>query len=50
VFFVKPDQVGVRNLAETGKDLSKAINKQIPKDNGYGSVSNLSQYLVDTSR
>jgi hypothetical protein len=50
LFFSKPDQVSVRNLAETGKDLSRAINKQIPKDEGYDSVSNLSQYLVNTSR
>jgi len=48
VFIPKPDQVSVRNLAETGKDLSKAIEKQIPKDKGYDSVRNLSQYLIET--
>lgn len=48
VFFPKPDQVSVRNLAETGKDLSKAIRVQIPKDKGYDSVRNLSQYLIET--
>jgi hypothetical protein len=48
VFFPKPDQVSVRNLAETGKDLSKAIKTQIPKDKGYDSVRNLSQYLIET--
>lgn len=48
VFSGTPDQMGVRNFAETGKDLSKAINKQIPKDKGYDTVSNLSQYLIRT--
>jgi hypothetical protein len=48
VFVPKPDQVSVRNLAETGKDLSKAIEKQIPKDKGYDAVRNLSQYLIET--
>jgi hypothetical protein len=48
VFFPKPNQTGVRNLAETGKDLSKAINTQVPKDKGYDSVYNLSQYLIET--
>ena len=48
LFIPKPDQVGVRNLAETGRDLSKAIRKQVPKDKGYDAVSNLSQYLIET--
>jgi hypothetical protein len=48
VFAGTPNQMGVRNFAETGKDLQKAIDKQIPKDKGYGSVSNLSQYLIRT--
>jgi hypothetical protein len=47
VFFPKPNQVGVRNLAETGKDLSKAIENKIPKDKGYGEVYNLNQYLIE---
>jgi hypothetical protein len=48
VFHPKPDQVGVLNLAETGKDLSKAIRTQVPKDKGYAVVNNLSQYLIET--
>jgi len=48
VFIPKPDQVSVRNLAETGKDLERAIRKQIPKDRGYDVVRNLSQYLIET--
>lgn len=48
VFIPKPNQMSVRNLAETGKDLSKAIEKQIPKDKGYDAVRNLSQYLIET--
>ena len=48
VFHPKPDQVGVLNLVETGKDLSKAIRTQIPKDKGYDVVHNLSQYLIET--
>jgi hypothetical protein len=48
VFHPKPSQVSVRNLAETGKDLSKVIREQIPKDKGYDAVRNLSQYLITT--
>lgn len=48
VFVPKPNQTNVRNLAETGRDLSKAIEKQIPKDKGYATVKNLSQYLIET--
>lgn len=48
VFAGTPDQMGVRNFAETGKDLSRAINNQIPKDKGYDTVRNLSQYLIQT--
>lgn len=48
VFAGTPDQMGVLNLAETGKGLEKALEKQIPKDKGYGTVSNLSQYLIST--
>lgn len=48
VFSGTPDQMGVRNFAETGKDLSKALKKQIPNDKGYDTVSNLSQYLIRT--
>lgn len=48
VFHPKPDQIGVLNVAETGKDMSKAIRTQVPKDKGYDAVHNLSQYLVRT--
>lgn len=48
VFAGTPAQMGVRNFAETGRDLQKAIDKQIPKDKGYDTVSNLSQYLIST--
>jgi hypothetical protein len=40
--------MGVRNFAETGKDLQKALDRQIPKDKGYDTVRNLSQYLIRT--
>lgn len=48
VFAGTPDQMGVRNFAETGKDLQKAIHTQIPRDKGYDTVKNLSQYLIRT--
>jgi hypothetical protein len=48
VFLAKPRHTGVRNLVETGEDLSHALDKQIPKDKGYDAVSNLSQYLIET--
>jgi len=48
VFAGTPNQMGVRNFAETGRDLSRALDKQIPKDKGYDAVSNLSQYLIST--
>ena len=48
VFKPAPNDVGVKNLAETGKDLSKAIKDQIPKDKGYETVNQLSQYLIRT--
>lgn len=48
VFAGTPDQMGVRNFAETGKDLSKALDRQVPRDKGYDTVSNLSQYLIRT--
>lgn len=48
VFSPTPDHNSVRNLVETGKDLSKPINKQIPRDKGYDVVRNLSQYLIRT--
>ena len=48
VFAGTPAQMSVLNFAETGKDLQKALNKQVPKDKGYDTVSNLSQYLIRT--
>lgn len=48
VFAGTPNQMGVRNLAETGRDLSKALDRDVPKDKGYDAVSNLSQYLIRT--
>jgi IS5 family transposase len=48
VFYPKPNQIGVLNLAQTGKDLAKAIEKKVPKDKGYDTVKNLSQYLIET--
>jgi hypothetical protein len=48
VFIPKPNQVSVRNLAETGEDLQNAINHRIPKDKGYSAVRNLSQFLIET--
>ena len=43
-----PRNVAVRDFAETNKDMSKAIDKQIPKDKGHKTVKNLSQYLIET--
>lgn len=48
VFAGTPNQMGVRNFAETGHDLQKALDKQVPKDKGYDAVRNLSQYLIRT--
>jgi hypothetical protein len=56
VFQPKPRNMNVLNLANKGwpgtsedyGDMEKAIRKQIPKDKGYATVSNLSQYLVET--
>jgi hypothetical protein len=48
VFSPTPNILGVLNLAQTGKDLSNAVQNQIPKDKGYDAVRNLSQYLIET--
>jgi len=48
VFPSTPNNVGMLNLAETGKDLSKALETKVPKDKGHDAVSNLSQYLIET--
>lgn len=46
VFSPSPKDMGVRQFAEKGKDLSKALENQVPKDKGFGNVRNLSQYLL----
>lgn len=48
VFTPTPNNTGVLNLVQTGKDLSKALATQVPKDKGYDVVKNLSQYLIRT--
>lgn len=48
VFTATPDSTGVLNLAQSGKDLSKTLSRQVPKDKGYDVVRNLSQYLIRT--
>lgn len=48
VFLAKPRDVSVRSLADTGKDMERAIKTQIPRDKGYDAVKNLSQYLIET--
>ena len=48
VFNPSPKDVGVLNLVETGKDLSKALDEQVPKDKGHGLIDNLSEYLLRT--
>lgn len=48
VFAGLPKNMGVLNYAETGRGLEKALNKQVPKDKGYDTVSQLSQYLIRT--
>lgn len=47
VFSPTPNTMGVLNLAQTGKDLTRAID-QVRKDKGYETVNNLSQYLIWT--
>lgn len=48
VFTPTPNDTGVLNLAETGRDLQRAIKHTIPEDEGYDTVRNLSQYLIET--
>lgn len=48
VFTPTPNNTGVLSLAQSGKDLSKALSSQVPKDKGYDVVRNLSQYLIRT--
>lgn len=48
VFPATPNHVGVYSLAESGKDRSKAVDRQVEKDKGHDVVNNLSQYLIST--
>jgi hypothetical protein len=56
VFQPKVKNMNVLDLARKGwpgenddyKDMDRALRVQIPKDKGYDTVSNLSQYLVET--
>lgn len=56
IFSPKPKNMNVLDYVRKGwpgvdadyTDMEKAIRKQIPKDKGYSTVKNLSQYLVET--
>ena len=56
VFQPKPKNLSVRSLVSEGwpgvsddyTGMEKAIRTEIPKDKGFGTVKNLSQYLVET--
>jgi hypothetical protein len=56
VFDASPHNVNMINYVKKGwpgssddyKGMERAINKQVPKDKGYDTVSNLSQYLLET--
>lgn len=56
VFQPKPNNMNVLDYARKGwpgtsedyEGMAKAIRNTIPKDKGYDTVSNLSQYLVET--
>lgn len=48
VFNLTPNNAGVLNLAQTGKDLQNALQKKVPRDKGYDTVYNLSQFLIRT--
>ena len=56
VFQPKPRHMNVLDYAKKGwpgkaddyKDMDHAINEQVPKDKGYDTVKNLSQYLIET--
>ena len=43
-----PRDVSIRNLMETGQDLTEGVERQIEKGKGYQSLNNLSQYLIET--
>lgn len=49
VFNVTPNDVGVRNFAETGRDNQTGkVDRRIKDDAGFATVKNLSQYLIRT--
>lgn len=55
-FTPKPKNMNVLDYVRKGwpgdsedyQDMEKAIRNQIPKDKGFGTVKNLSQYLIET--
>jgi hypothetical protein len=49
VFNLTPNNGGVLNLAQTGNDLQNAVQTKVPRDQGYDTVYNLSQYLIRTN-
>jgi len=56
LFQPTPNNVNMINYVNKGwpgdsstyQDMEQALNKQVPKDKGYKTVSNLSQYLLQT--
>jgi hypothetical protein len=49
VFNANANNVMMLNYVVNGyRDMEKAIHNQIPKDKGYDTVKNLSQYLIET--
>jgi hypothetical protein len=48
VFPATPNNTAVLSLAQSGRDLARALEKQVPRDKGYDVVRNLSQYLIRT--
>ena len=48
VFAPTPKHMNVLNFAETGKDQDQVLRNQVPKDKGWDTVKNLSQYLIHT--
>lgn len=49
VFKLTPENAGVRNFAETGRDnQSGKVDVRIKDDRGFATVRNLSQYLIRT--
>lgn len=58
LFQPTPNSVNMINYVSKGwpgesgdyKDMEQVLNKQVPKDEGYETVSNLSQYLLPAGR